>query len=156
MASTISHAWCASRTISRANCEAASAASLRSARRWLRALMPARRGTIAASTGSRVGSAIVDTTKAVQMIAACRGSSHPASNATALAGGDDVRRRLSNIFHRPLSGSVPRPPMLARGSYVVSRRKLLNDLDVGDQTGARKYPFEEVVAEQRVLGYTAR
>src|SRR5205814_1357845 len=84
MASTISHAWCASRTISRANCEAASAASLRSARRWLRALMPAR-----------------------------------------------------------------------RGSYVVSRRKLLNDLDVGNKTGARKYPFEQIVAEQRVLGYTA-
>src|SRR5213078_4559349 len=48
-----------------------------------------------------------------------------------------------------------RPAMLARGGYVVSRRKLLNDLDIGDQTGARKYPFEEVVAAQRVLGYTA-
>src|SRR2546430_8916895 len=34
--------------------------------------------SIAASTGSRVGRAIVDTTKAVQMRAACRGSSHPA------------------------------------------------------------------------------
>src|SRR5205823_2518365 len=113
MASTISDAWCASRTISRANCEAASAASLPRARRWLRALMPARRGTIAASTGSRVGSAIVDTTKAVQMRAA------------------------------------------SRGSNVISRRKLLNDLDVGNQTGARKYSFEEVVAEQRVLRYTA-
>ena len=48
-----------------------------------------------------------------------------------------------------------RPAMLARGSYVVSRRKLLNDLDVGNKTGARKYPFEQIVAEQRVLGYTA-
>src|SRR5204863_438628 len=40
-----------------------------------------------------------------------------------------------------------RPAMLARGSYVVSRRKLLNDLDVGNKTGARKYPFEQIVAE---------
>jgi len=29
--------------------------------------------------------------------------------------------------------------MLARGGYVISRRKFLNDLDVGNQTGARKY-----------------
>ena len=41
-----------------------------------------------------------------------------------------------------------RPAMLARGGYVISRRKFLNDLDVGNQTGARKYSFEEIVAEQ--------
>jgi len=45
--------------------------------------------------------------------------------------------------------------MLARSGYVISRRKFLNDLDVGNQTGARKYSLEEIVAEQRVLGYTA-
>jgi len=87
-----------------------------------------------------------------------RGSSHPASNAATLAGGDDVRRRLSSIFHgrsaavrrgrgeRIAPAQDPRqqlqsarPAMLARGGYVISRRKFLNDLDVGDQTGARKF-----------------
>jgi len=47
--------------------------------------------------------------------------------------------------------------MLARGGYVISRRKFLNDLDVGNQTGARKYSLEEIVLSSVFLGfYTAQ
>ena len=42
--------------------------------------------------------------------------------------------------------------MLARRGDVVARRKLLDDLDVGDESGPREDPLEEVVTEQGVLG----
>ena len=83
--------------------------SLRSARRWLRALTPARRGTRAAKIGSSAGTPIANTTKAVQTSAALPGNIHPASSAAILAGADNVRRRLSNIFHRAISGNLRRP-----------------------------------------------
>ena len=44
--------------------------------------------------------------------------------------------------------------MLACGSDVVARREFLDDLDIGNQTGARKDSLEEIMAEQRAVGYT--
>ena len=48
-----------------------------------------------------------------------------------------------------------RPAMLAPRSDVVTRRKLLDHLDVGSQSGAREHAFEQVVAEQRVVRHAA-
>ncbi len=45
-----------------------------------------------------------------------------------------------------------RPAVLARRRDVVARRELLDDLDVGDEPGAREDALEEIVAEERVLG----
>ena len=42
--------------------------------------------------------------------------------------------------------------MLARRGNVVPRWKLLDDLDVGDQSGAREDPLQQVVTQERVLG----
>ncbi len=46
------------------------------------------------------------------------------------------------------------PAVLPCGSDVISRRKFLDDLDIGNQTRARKDSLEEVVTEQRAVGYT--
>src|SRR4030095_2219475 len=45
-----------------------------------------------------------------------------------------------------------RPAMLACRRDVVARREFLDDLDVGDQPGARENALEEVVTQQRALG----
>ncbi len=42
--------------------------------------------------------------------------------------------------------------MLPRSRGAVLGRKLLEELEVGDESRPRKDAFEEVVAEQRVLG----
>ena len=44
--------------------------------------------------------------------------------------------------------------MLARRRDLVAGRKILEQLDVGDQRGAREEPLEEVVAEQRVFRHS--
>ena len=46
--------------------------------------------------------------------------------------------------------------MLPRGGNVVARRKLLDQLDVGDQARARESSFEKIVTQQRVVGNAAR
>ncbi len=45
------------------------------------------------------------------------------------------------------------PPVLAPGVGEDARRVVVDDLDVGDQRGARMQPFEEIVRQQRVLGH---
>ena len=137
-------------------------------------MMPARRGTIAAAPAAAPASRWSPATNAVQSSAAGRGSVQPTTSASRLAGADSVRRRLSSIFQRPISGRArrrstdgrvapaeeprqqlpvaARPAMLARGGHVVARGKLLDDLDVGGEPGARKDALEQVVAEQRAVG----
>ena len=44
------------------------------------------------------------------------------------------------------------PPVLARGRVAVLGRELLEELEIGDESRPRKDAFEEVMAEQRVLG----
>ncbi len=44
-----------------------------------------------------------------------------------------------------------RPAVLARRGDVVASRELLDDLDVGDQTGAREGALEQVVTEQAAV-----
>ena len=46
--------------------------------------------------------------------------------------------------------------MLTRGGNVVACRKLLDQLDVGDQSRARESSFEKIVAQERVVGNAAR
>jgi hypothetical protein len=48
------------------------------------------------------------------------------------------------------------PAVLADGRDQVARRKLLEQRHVGDEARTREQPLEEVVAQQRVLGYPAR
>ncbi len=85
-----------------------------------------------------------------------------------------LRRRLSRIFQREITGSVlatvlPRgvrnrapqpardlpvaahPPVLPRGVGEVAAGIVVDEVDVGDEAGARVEPFEQVVAEERVL-----
>ena len=72
IASIIKVAWCGRKVTSKTVCVAASQTSLRSARRWLRTVMPARPGMIAAAmTGSSAGIAIVDDEGAPQQ-SGCR------------------------------------------------------------------------------------
>ena len=86
-------------------------------------------------------------------------------------GADSERRRLSSIFHTPISGvgcgrgRVAAPASLRpkiQGSScqsprtqrcwridgdVVARREFLDHFDVGGQAGAREDAFEQIVAE---------
>ena len=48
--------------------------------------------------------AMVSTMNVVHTTAARNGSVHPTSNAATAAGAERVRRRLSTIFHRPITG----------------------------------------------------
>jgi hypothetical protein len=45
--------------------------------------------------------------------------------------------------------------VLARRSDVVAGRELLDDFYIRNEAGAREDSFEKIVAEKRVLGYTA-
>ncbi len=72
-------------------------------------MTPRRQWRMAANTGNNTGNAIVVSTNAVQASAAFSGSNHPATSARTLAGADSVRRRLSSIFHSPISGSESLP-----------------------------------------------
>ena len=117
-----------------------------------------------------VGRAMVSTTKTVQTSAAGSGSVQPASSATIAAGGDNVRRRLSNIFQRPIAGRLlrsarspcpctrprihgsscqsPRAQRCWRADGdVVARGKFLDHLDVGREAGAREDALEQIVAQ---------
>ena len=113
IASVMSQAWWARNVMTKVICSTASPKSSASARRWLCATMPDRRGAISANTGSNVGKAIVASTNRVQLSAAGSGSSQPANSAMTMAGAESVRRRLSSIFQRPSSGSDLRPRRVA-------------------------------------------
>ena len=129
--------------------------------------------------GAKLGNTIVATTKIVQITAASKGSSHPATSASRHVIGEDVRRRLSTIFQRPLAGIVAdcvrafaekdgppeyprqqlpvsaRPAMIAECGNIVAGRVGFNDLDVRGETGAGEHALEEVVTEQGRVGRSA-
>ena len=109
----------------------------------------------------------------------CPGATRPPSRVAKAAGGESVRRRLSSIFQRPMRGmglrigrpvaSSPRPSdpgqelpvpacpaVLPRRRHQVAGRKLVEELDVGHQAGAREDALEQVVAEEGVLGHAIR
>jgi len=109
------------------------------------------------ATGSRVGSASVDTTKAVQMRAACRGSSHPQQRGHACRRGRRARsypaspaadqRSAPGRGERVAPAQDPRQqlpvaarPAMLRAAVRHIATEILNDLDVGDQTGAANIP----------------
>ena len=99
-------------------------------------------------------------------------SSRPTSSASSV-GATRLRRRLSRIFQRPISGSVLRfeavarrdereqpeqdlpvaadPAVLAPRVGEHARRVLVDQLDVRDERDARVQALEQVVRQQRVL-----
>ena len=87
----------------RADCAAAPAMSVDNAPKWLRSVTAPFRGSTAASTGSIVGIATASAMNTVQASAAGRGKVQPAINASTIAGAVRVRRRLSNIFQKPIA-----------------------------------------------------
>ena len=147
--------------------------------RWLRIVIPARLGMMAPTTGIRVGSTIVARTKTVQIAAASKRQGPSGQQ------GEDGRRRRQRpsqiVEHLPaadrrncatlpilarrrgprpkIHGSklpvAARPAMVAQGGDVVAGGKLLDDLDVGGETGAREDALEQIVAEQRRIRHTA-
>ncbi len=82
--------------------------SVLSAPRWLRSVTPPRRGTMAERTGINGGSSIVARMKPIHTEATANGIVSPAIKASMQAGADNVRRRLSNIFQRPIAGMASR------------------------------------------------
>ena len=106
------------------------------------------------------------------------GSANPASSDSMQAGADNVRRRLSSIFQRPIAGTASRgaigagdrsagrrstaaaasrraPSGGGAGGDVVAGGKLLDDLDIGGEPGAGEDAFEQIVAEQGRVGHPA-
>ena len=107
--------------------------------------------------------------KAIQAMAAFWGRAVPATIATKVSRRE--QRAAEIVEHLPARHAVERavtrgmsknprkqlpvaarPAMLAIGRDIVSGRKLLDELDIGGEPGAREGAFEEIVAEQRVLG----
>ena len=119
----------------------------------------------------RLGRIKVASTNVVQTSAGSSGSIQPAANAKSPAGALSVRRRLSIIFQRPIRGSssltpdaaaaiagetenpgqeLPvsaRPAVVTLGAHVVSRRKIVDDLDIRGEARARESPLEQVMAQ---------
>ena len=68
------------------------------------------------------------------------------------AAGVLVRGLAEAEYPRQQLPVAARPAVLARRRHVITRREFLDHLDVGGQSGAREYPFQQVVAKDRVLG----
>src|SRR5208283_3631116 len=47
------------------------------------------------------------------------------------------------------------PPMLPGCCNIITRRKFLNNLDIGDQPGPGENSLQEIVAQNGVIGYTS-
>ena len=92
--------------------------SVPSAPRWLRGVIPARRGTTAPVIGISEGSNMVSRTQPIHTDAAANGNAKPANKASMPAGADSVRRRLSSIFQRPIAGM----PWRVRSAPAVGPR----------------------------------
>ena len=88
-------------------CASATLTSRRSARRWLLSVTVERRGSTAANSGSSVGNPSASRMNAHHGKATPTGKVQPTSSAARLAGADSERRRLSSIFHSPMSGMRP-------------------------------------------------
>ena len=87
---------------------------------------------------------------------ACAGGCRASSSApmSGIRSGRSRRRRPREDPGQQLPVAA-RPPVLAGGGDLVVRRELLEELDVGDEPGAREDALEEVVAQERVLGHAA-
>ena len=105
IASPITHAWCASIVIVRPICDAASTMSRPTARAWLRFEIPRPRGITPPSTNNDAGTAIVATTNALHTAGDPPGTSQATSSVSTAARAESVRRRLSSIFQRPITGT---------------------------------------------------
>ena len=136
--------------------------------------MPCRRGNSPAKTGSSAGTTIDARTRPVQTGPDTPGATQATPSVATASGADAVRRRLSIIFQRPITGSggrswpcasrarptihgselpvAARPPVLAGTGLQVVGRVLVEQFDVRDEAGPRKDAFEQVVAQERVVG----
>ena len=101
----------------------------------------------------------------------------PSTSRSSVAGGIRLRRRLSRIFQRAMSGRRLRvrpgarrherkqppqdlpvaahPAVLPPRVREDARRVVVHDLDVGDERRARVEPLEQIVRQQRVLRHAA-
>ena len=176
MASPISHAWCARNVQAEPDVEDREARCRRRplagdcAWRCPGGAAAARRGP-GAAPGSRSTPGRARSRSAPETV----GASQATARVATASGAESVRRRLSIIFQRPIAGrdrrasrrcaSRARPRIhgrscqspraqrcwRARGLQVVGR-ELVEQLDVRDQAGPGEDAFEQVVAQERVLG----
>ena len=179
IASTISHAWCARSVRPRPTWAAARATSAPTARRWLRLEMPCRRGSSPARTGSAGGTITEARTNAVHRPAETDGSVQAATSVASVSGAD--MRPAQVVDHLPAGDAghgapappargvagpakdpgqelpvAPRPAVLAGRRDQVVRREFIEELDIGHQPGPGEDALEQVVAQERVLGYPVR
>ena len=103
--------------------------------------------------------------------------SQPAASSATVAGGTRLRRRLSKILKRAIGGSTLRdgpgagrpgqqPGAICQSPRTqrcwrrreggVARRVAVEQLHVGEQPGPRVAPFDQIVAEQGILGEAIR
>ena len=90
--------------------------------------MPDRLGITSVSAGTREGSARAPNTNPVHTSGELWGSVQPATSVSQAAGADSVRRRLSIIFHMPMTGirvrrvAAAAVPLMIQGSSCQSPR----------------------------------
>ena len=107
IASVMSQAWCASSVRLSATCVMAIAASVRTPRTWLRFEIPRRRGTTSWIAGhERRQQQRGDDERRPQTGRSRRDAASSRRAAGRSAGASSVRRRLSSIFQRPISGRL--------------------------------------------------
>src|ERR1035438_10003664 len=116
IASDISHVWYANIVTVMAVWEAPSERSVNMARKCARLEIPRRGGLIPIRKDSNAGIAIVAKINRAHTEGEADGSRQAATSAKNAVGADKERRRLSNIFHRPMAGilSERRSPESAR------------------------------------------
>ena len=130
MASNISHVWYANIVTVIAIWETPSERSVSSARKCVRLEIPRRGGLIPIRRGSIAGIAIVAKINLAHTQGEADGSRQAATSARNAAGADIDRRKLSNIFHRPIarmltgwrSPDAARPCPKIQGSSCQSPR----------------------------------
>ena len=139
--------------------------------RWLRGVIPARRGTMALTTGMRAGSRIVEQDEAdphrrgserqrqsrqqrqhagrcgqrsPQIVEHLPAADRRDGAARPIRAGD----RSATEHPRQQLPVAARPTVVAPRGDVVAGGEVLDDLDVGGETGAGEDALEQIVAEQ--------
>ena len=146
----------------------------RSARKCSRSGTPARRFVTERPSCVYAGNVMTISASVVHSAGDPGRMVHAATSSTTSDGGIRLRRRLSRIFQRAIAGSrlgttaplasrtvrqdpardlpvAADPAVLAGGEAQIVVRVVVDDVDVGAERRPRERPFEEVVAEQRVV-----
>ena len=108
MASAISQAWCASRVTESNTCPVANRIFSPKPRSCWNQRSPRNNATKLSRSATSAGTASAVTTSATHMPCGALGNAHERTSSMSAAGADSVRRRLSNIFQRPMA-EISRP-----------------------------------------------